>query len=178
MVSGNPNRTTTTAIPRPASNTHRKFRRTINRQGLLGRISRCARSNHYTSAFPLLPHIAGRQFDEIQHAAVIDVDDVVFWLEQLASFIESVFEIIVFFRDARIGDRDIDGAGLLERGFEILPGCCIAFDECGVGTWVFRGRREIEDEGFGALGDEDLDRCKPDARSATCKAGQKVLFVV
>ena len=129
------------------------FRRTIDRQRLLGGISRRARSNHNASALALSPHTAGRQLDEIQHAAVVDLDNIVLWLEQLASFIKSVFEIIVFFRDARIGDRDIDGAGLLERGFAILPGCCVTSDEGGVGSYVSRGRREVEDEGFGALGD-------------------------
>lgn len=84
----------------------------------------------------------------------------------------------MLFRDARIGDRDIDGAGLLERGFEILPGCRVTFDEGSVGTCVCRGGCEIEDEGLGALGNKDLDRCEPDARSATCKAGQSAPFFV
>ena len=152
------------------SNTHCKFRRTVNRQRLLGRISGRARSNYDTSALTRSPHIANRQLDKIQYAAIINIDYIVTWLQQLASLIESIFKIIVFFRDACVGDRDVDGADLLERSFEILPGCSVTFDKGGV--YVSRRRYKIEDKDFSAFSDEDLDRCEPDARCATCKAGE------
>ena len=69
----------------------------------------------------------------------------------------------MLFRHVCISDCDVDVAGLLERGFEILPRCCITFDKSGAGGRAVRGRCEVKDEGFGAFGGENLDGCKADA---------------
>lgn len=140
----------------------------IHRQRLLGRVRRRARRNHYTPAPPLPPHIARRQLDHVQHPAIIDLDDVVLGLEQLAGFIESIFKVVLLLGHARISNGDVDAAGLLEGGFQILPACCVAFDEGG--AWrgaFFRQRVEVEDECFGAFGGENLDGRKADARGAS-----------
>lgn len=166
------------AHQRPRVNTHGEFCRTIHRQRLLGRVRRRARRNHCTPAPPLPPHIAHRQLDHVQHPAIIDLDDVVLGLEQLAGFIESIFKVVLLLGHARISNGDVDAAGLLECGFQILPACCVAFDEGG--AWrgaFFRRRVEVEDECFGAFGGEDLDGRKADARGAACEARQQILSV-
>lgn len=148
------------------TNTHGEFRRTVHRQRLLGRVRRRARRNHNTPAPALPPHIARRQLHHVEHPAVIDLEDTILWLEQLAGVIEPVREVVLLLGDARVGDGDVDAAGALKGGLEVWPARCVARDEGGArrGAAVFgRWGSQVEDEGFGALGGEDLDGGEPDA---------------
>lgn len=107
--------------------------------------------------------MAYRQLDKIQHGPIIDLNDIIFRLNQLASFIERILKIIMLFRHACIGDGDINVAGFPECVLEVLPGCYVAFDKgCAGGYAVFRGF-EVKNESFGALGHENLDYCQADA---------------
>lgn len=66
-------------------------------------------------------------------------------------------------RHVCINDRDIDEVDLLERGFKILSGCRITFDEDGIEGCVRERRAEVENEGLGTFGDGNSDRCEADA---------------
>ena len=68
----------------------------------------------------------------------------------------------MLFRYACIGDHDIDRALLIKRGCEFFPRSCVTFDKGAVGEGNVRGRCEVENEGFGAFSDKDLDCCETD----------------
>ena len=55
-----------------------------------------------------------------------------------------------------------DDIYLLERGFRVLSGYCLEIDEGGTGGCDLC-RVEVKNISFGALGDNNLDRCEVNA---------------
>ena len=125
---------------------------------MLGRVRRRARRNHNAPRLSIPLHVTHRQLDKIQHATVVDIDNAIVGLEQLASFINFVFKVTMRFRYARIGNCDVDMAGLFEGGFQILPACCVTLDKRGA-LWCPVCRRvDVKDIYSGAFGGEYLNR--------------------
>jgi hypothetical protein len=156
----------------PGTDTYRKLRRAIDGQRLLGRVGRRTSRNHDAPACPLTSHVADRQLDEIQHAAVVDVEDLGRRLEQLAGIAAPVFEVVVLFRHACVGDGDVDMPRLLVGRLKVRPRRRITPDEDGAGGDTLVGGREVEEEGSGAFGDQDLGGGKTDAGSSPWGDGQ------
>lgn len=97
---------------------------------------------------------------------MIDVQNRVFWLEELADRVERVCEIVACFCDARIGDCDVYLSHTLENGGQIRPGCYVATIVLNPVRKLLFGRVDIQAVDFGTLGCQKLCRCEADAGGA------------
>lgn len=133
---------------------------------MLRRISRRARRNHNTPSAPLPSQTAQADLDEVDHSAVIHINDPVLWFLEIAIGVKSISEVVRFLADAGVGDADIDVAGGLEGAEQLRPRGDVGFEEGGVGREGFVGGAEVEDVDCGAVGGEDLDGGETDAVGA------------
>jgi hypothetical protein len=122
---------------------------------VLGRIRRRRARDHHTPSAGLA-HAADGELDEVENSPVVDIDNAVTGLKQLSIVGESVSEVVGFFGDTGVGDRDVDaGACDAEGGEEGRPGGDVAGGEVDVVGQRGAGCGEVEDvDGAGTRGEE------------------------
>ncbi len=96
---------------------------------MLWRVRSRARDNDHAPTSALAPHVADGQLAKAECAHEIHIDDGSGGFEQVALLIEGVVKVVLHFRNSGIGDCNVNLAGMLESGAEILPRSLVALDE-------------------------------------------------
>lgn len=103
------------------TNTYCGFCSTVNRQRLFSRVRRCTRSYHNAALDRVFLHAVQGKFDKVESSSEIDIDDLVYRLDQVTPLIIRIVEIICVFAYSGISDSDVESSDPLQCCNDIRP---------------------------------------------------------